>query len=155
MAGGALLVVTLTHRTGRRIMIPLLRASGPSPLWKNLSHILPALSRVATFSTLLCHNRLSLCGAAATSFRRCACAVARRGYISAGKLFRQELVSKSLSARACQQELVSKSLSVRAVSSVGRASALHAEGRRFETFTAHQPTFASQAARGAAKREGN
>src|SRR5215469_563084 len=118
-------------------MIPLLRASGPSPLWTNLSHILPALSRVATFSTLLCHNRLSLCGAAATSFRRCACAVARRGDTSR------------------QASFFGKSLSARAVSSVGRASALHAEGRRFETFTAHQPTFASQAARGAAKREGN
>src|SRR6516162_11661355 len=104
MAGGALLVVTLTHRTGRRIMIPLLRASGPSPLWKDLSHILPALSRVATFSTLLCHNRLSLCGAAATSFRRCACAVARRGDTSRQASF----FGKSLSARACQQELVSK-----------------------------------------------
>src|SRR4029077_21228069 len=50
----------------------------PSLIGKYLSHILPALSRGPTISKPLCHNRLPLCVAAATSFRRCACAAARR-----------------------------------------------------------------------------
>src|SRR5262249_43160262 len=84
-----------------RIMIPL--CGHPArPLWKNLSHILPALSRVAAFSKLLCHNRLPLCGAAATSFADALAPRPDAGIHLGRRACQQELVSKGLSVRACQ-----------------------------------------------------
>src|SRR6516162_9401582 len=139
MAGGALLVVTLTHRTGRRLRRKRLgtRGSGHEhesnqhhrypdhdppfagirpvpPLEKLISYFTRTVARCDLFHAVVPQSFVAVwCGRNIVPPMRLR-GGQTRGYISAGKLFRQELVSKSLSARACQQELVSKSLSARA-----------------------------------------
>src|SRR6516225_6680272 len=105
-----------------RIMVPPLRASGPSPLGKSY--------------LILCPR----CRAARAFPSGCAQAFAVR---VVGP--QQQCGDVLAPRRNAGIHLAGDGCLDWAVSSAGRASALHAEGRRFETFTAHQSSLASRA----------